>query len=440
MDTNIIEVGILAEGKIKTRPVYQWDIGQTIKITDTEIADGTPVDFSNKFMPEGIRTYTLDNEVRIPEPALQQQYDLMCYLVVSGEDSETTVREIFIPVISKAKPEDYIGEEIEDTSEFKYIVQKANESEANANAAAASATSAETSADNANASQIAAQGHSEAAANSADAAAASAASAETSADNANAFANSAEEHSGAASASAEFAADSASEANSSAAASAQSANSAAASATQAASQAETAIQKAEEAADNATLSKSYAQGGTNSRTGEDTNNAKYYMERAALIVGEAGLGDMLKATYDPQSKNQDIFAYADTKAGGKITKVTTPTAGNIPKLTSDGQLEDSGVGLDDVGNADIITATNTSVPVSAWVTNTTYTDYPYRASIAIAGCTADYIPIVTFGADDAISGNFAPVAETYAGGVYIYAAAAAAITIKSIVLIKEAGQ
>lgn len=178
MDTNIIEVGILAEGKIKTRPVYQWDIGQTIKITDTEIADGTPVDFSNKFMPEGIRTYTLDNEVRIPEPALQQQYDLMCYLVVSGEDSETTVREIFIPVISKAKPEDYIGEEIEDTSEFKYIVQKANESEANANAAAASATSAETSADNANASQIAAQGHSEAAANSAAAAAASAVAAE----------------------------------------------------------------------------------------------------------------------------------------------------------------------------------------------------------------------------------------------------------------------
>lgn len=151
MDANIIEVGILAEGKIKTRPVHQWDIGQTIKITDTEIADGTPVDFSNKFMAEGIRTYTLDNEVRIPAPALQQSYDLMCYLVISGEDSETTVREIFIPVIAKAKPEDYIGEEIEEMTEFKYIVQKANESEANANAAAASATSAEASKESAEA-------------------------------------------------------------------------------------------------------------------------------------------------------------------------------------------------------------------------------------------------------------------------------------------------
>lgn len=72
-----------------------------------------------------------------------------------------------------------------------------------------------------------------------------------------------------------------------------------------------ATQKAEDANTQATLSKSYAQGGTGTRAGEDTNNAKYYMEQAAGIVSEAGLGDMLRATYDPQGKAQDIFAYAD---------------------------------------------------------------------------------------------------------------------------------
>lgn len=231
----------------------------------------------------------------------------------------------------------------------------------------------------------------------------------------------------------------------------------------------TATQKAEDATTQATLSKSYAQGGTGTRTGEDTNNAKYYMEQAALIVGEAGLGDMLKATYDPQSKSQDIFAYADTKANSKITKVTTPTAGHIPKLTSDGQLEDSGVSLgelevtidstlsstsenpvqnkvinaalDDKGNADIITTTNTSVPVSAWTADTTYDDFPFRAAIAITGCTADYKPDVTFSLADSMSGNFAPIAETYAGGVYIYAAETpeTAVTVPTITLLKQKG-
>lgn len=45
-----------------------------------------------------------------------------------------------------------------------------------------------------------------------------------------------------------------------------------------------ATQKAEDANTQATLAKSYAQGGTGTRTGEDTNNAKYYMERAAVYA------------------------------------------------------------------------------------------------------------------------------------------------------------
>lgn len=50
--------------------------------------------------------------------------------------------------------------------------------------------------------------------------------------------------------------------------------------------------------------------------------------------------------------------------------------------------------------------------------------FPYRASIAISGVTSRHLPIVSFSPEDALSGKYAPVAETYEGGVYIYASEA----------------
>ena len=72
-------------------------------------------------------------------------------------------------------------------------------------------------------------------------------------------------------------------------------------------------------------------------------------------------------------------------------------------------------------NAAIIVQSSVSVPTSAWVSDTTYGDYPFRTSIQIDGCTVNHIPEVTFALSDATSGNLAPIAETYDGGVYIYA-------------------
>lgn len=63
-----------------------------------------------------------------------------------------------------------------------------------------------------------------------------------------------------------------------------------------------------------------------------------------------------------------------------------------------------------------------SVETDAFVNDTTYPDYPYRAAIAIDGVTSDMIPEVIFDMDDCTSGIFAPLANTYNGGVYIYTA------------------
>nr|DAZ49885.1 MAG TPA: Receptor Binding Protein [Caudoviricetes sp.] len=78
--------------------------------------------------------------------------------------------------------------------------------------------------------------------------------------------------------------------------------------------------------------------------------------------------------------------------------------------------------------------TDTSVPVSAFVADSTYQDYPFRAAIALTGVLDTMIPEVVLGVADAIDGNFAPVAATYNGGVYLYAASVpeSAITIPTI--------
>lgn len=82
---------------------------------------------------------------------------------------------------------------------------------------------------------------------------------------------------------------------------------------------------------------------------------------------------------------------------------------------------------------------NTTVATSAFVADATYTDYPYRASVALAGAISGMIPEVIFGLEDAISGTFAPVAESYNGGIYIYAngVPSANITIPTIILWRE---
>lgn len=80
------------------------------------------------------------------------------------------------------------------------------------------------------------------------------------------------------------------------------------------------------------------------------------------------------------------------------------------------------------------------VQTTAWTGDSTYSNYPYKAQIALEGVTANYIPIVNFALTDAISGNLAPISESYNGGVYIYAKTTPTeiINIGSIICVKGA--
>lgn len=105
----------------------------------------------------------------------------------------------------------------------------------------------------------------------------------------------------------------------------------------------------------------------------------------------------------------------------KLATAKTITIGNTGK-SFDGSANVSWT-LSEIGagNTNRIVVQNKTVATSAWASNSTYSDYPYRAAIAITGVTASHLPEVIFSCSDATGGNFAPVCESYAGGVYIWA-------------------
>lgn len=78
---------------------------------------------------------------------------------------------------------------------------------------------------------------------------------------------------------------------------------------------------------------------------------------------------------------------------------------------------------------------NQNVATSAWAETKTYEDYPFRASVALSGVISTMIPQVVFSVAALAENGFAPVAECYNGGVYIYASdkPEKAVTIPTII-------
>lgn len=228
-------------------------------------------------------------------------------------------------------------------------------------------------------------------------------------------------------------------------------------------------ENAQIAAEKAELSKSYAVGGTETRDGEDVDNAQYYKTQAALSAQEAqsaaeamqecapydatknyavgnmatsagstyrcikpcigvsppndtywliiakkgvdgtGAGDMTKETYDPNGKEQDIFAYADASSGAVQTNLTEHAENSIIHVTAaEKNAWNAKVDVDDiptqlsdlsgdathrvVSDAEKNTWNNkadksTIVDVTLLAANWAGTEAPYTYTAAVAGVT-----------------------------------------------------
>ena len=194
-------------------------------------------------------------------------------------------------------------------------------------------------------------------------------------------------------------------------------------------------------------------------SGNPTDSGKKPGDFAAASHTHAGKADKVKSAtagnfagldssgnLTDSGKKPGDFAAASHTHTGKADKVSSPTAGNFAGLDSSGNPTDSGKKPGDFANAshahagyaEVKIFSAVSVAASAWVSDSTYAAYPYAASIACSGVTASHVPEVVFGATEAASGNFAPVALSGSGTVKIYAATkpTAAITVQSITCIK----
>ena len=146
-------------------------------------------------------------------------------------------------------------------------------------------------------------------------------------------------------------------------------------------------------------------------------------------------------------KKPGDFAAASHTHSGYVEKVSSPVSGNLVAFDgTTGKQKDSGKKPGDFaaashshsGYAQALIFQNVSVAASAWRSDSTYAAYPYAATLTLTGVTASHVPEVTFGAAEAASGIYAPVALSGSGTVKIYAASkpAAAITLQSILCIK----
>lgn len=108
---------------------------------------------------------------------------------------------------------------------------------------------------------------------------------------------------------------------------------------------------------------------------------------------------------------------------GTTGSVTAPTNGVPNNAVTTRTIVDGAVTYEKLAaDAVRVRATNQQVAVSAWASDSTSADYPWRASVDITGVTEDMRPEVRFSIADVESGIFASFAQSYGGGVYIYAA------------------
>ncbi len=173
-----------------------------------------------------------------------------------------------------------------------------------------------------------------------------------------------------------------------------------------------------------------------------------YVEKVSSPVsGNLVAFDGATGKQKDSGKKPGDFAAASHTHSGYAEKVSSPVAGNLVAFDgTTGKQKDSGKKPGDFaaashshsGYAQALIFQNVSVAASAWRSDSTYAAYPYAATLTLTGVTASHVPEVTFGAAEAASGIYAPVALSGSGTVKIYAASkpAAAITLQSILCIK----
>lgn len=123
-----------------------------------------------------------------------------------------------------------------------------------------------------------------------------------------------------------------------------------------------------------------------------------------------------------------------TADGGTNVVTATLSDGTTSTFSIKNGAKGSTGAKGDTGDSGNFYFSNKTVAVADWVADTTYEDYPVKATVTCTGVTANDGVDLVYGMEDATSGNFAPIANTVSNGVEIWAKEAAAITIPTIII------
>ena len=121
----------------------------------------------------------------------------------------------------------------------------------------------------------------------------------------------------------------------------------------------------------------------------------------------------MNGEYDPEVEYERLCCVRYMRATWVSTQTTK---GNEP--TDESEFWEK---ISDDGYTSTVVKYNIQVSPSLWRESTTYDGYHYEASFNIEGITASSICSVLFELEDLLSNNFAPVCESFYGGVTIYA-------------------
>lgn len=117
---NIIRISFNGANNVVTPKRYQYDKGQILQFLD--IPNETQVEFSNE-NHEKAETYIIENgQVAIPDFLLEENSPIVVYVKVVDEKSETTVKAITIPVMSRQQADDGVAPENQQS--FKQQIQQ----------------------------------------------------------------------------------------------------------------------------------------------------------------------------------------------------------------------------------------------------------------------------------------------------------------------------
>lgn len=105
-----------------TDPLYQYDVGQKLEITGTNLTIPPKIHFTNLKMSEAlVVSATMENDVitvDIPNTLLAEPHTIYAYVYLVEDATGQTVHLVKIPIIKRQKPTDY--EPLEDEALINY--------------------------------------------------------------------------------------------------------------------------------------------------------------------------------------------------------------------------------------------------------------------------------------------------------------------------------